>query len=151
MENQFAHEVENENIETPPKRPKFLSVLCILTFIFTGLGILSCLLTPVFADMLKGFIVNAPNYNEAEQADSLKVIGAGWGYYMLTLLLTIGSLVGAILMWKLKKNGFHFYAFSNLAVLFLPTLVLGIAISWFGIVLTVAFIGMYGLHLKFMR
>ncbi len=144
-------EIENENTAEQVKRPKFLSVLCILTFIFTGLGSLSCIITPLTSEMVKEFMINAPNYDEVQMADSLKVIEAGWGYYMLTLALTIGSMVGAILMWKLKKNGFHFYAFSNLAILFVPTLVLGIAISWVSIILSIAFIGMYAIHLKFMQ
>ncbi len=144
-------EIENENTAEQVKRPKFLSVLCILTFIFTGLGSLSCIITPLTSEMVKEFMINAPNYDEVQMADSLKVIEARWGYYMLTLALTIGSMVGAILMWKLKKNGFHFYAFSNLAILFVPTLVLGIAISWVSIILSIAFIGMYAIHLKFMQ
>lgn len=143
-------ELENENAIEPVKRPKFLSVLCILTFISTGLGILSCIITPLTADMVKEYMVNAPNYDEVQMADSLKVIEAGWGYYLLTLALVVGSLIGAVMMWKLKKNGFHFYAFSNLAVLFVPTLVLGIAISWVSIIFSVAFVGMYAFHLKIM-
>lgn len=143
--------IENENIKEQIKRPKFLSVLCILTFVFTGLGTLSCIITPLTADMVKEYMVNAPNYDEVLMADSLKVIEAGWGYYLLTLALTLGSMIGAILMWKLNKNGFHFYTFSNLAILFIPTLVLGIPISWVSIILSIAFIGMYAIHLKYMK
>jgi hypothetical protein len=96
-------------------------------------------------------MINSPNYDEAAMAESMRVIEAGWGYYLLTLLFNLGSLTGAILMWKLIKNGFHFYALSNLAMLFLPTFFLGIAISWFAIFFTVGFIGMYALHLKCMK
>ena len=142
---------EIENIKPESGRPKFLSVLCILTFIFTGLGCISSLITPLFAPLLREFMVNAPNYDEAAMAESMRVIEAGWGYYLLTLLLNLGSLTGAVLMWKLNKNGFHFYALSNSAMLFLPTLFLGISISWFAIFFTVGFIGMYALHLKFMK
>ena len=142
---------EIENIKPEIGRPKFLSVLCILTFIFTGLGCISSLITPLFAPLLREFMVNAPNYDEAAMAESMRVIEAGWGYYLLTLLLNLGSLTGAVLMWKLNKNGFHFYALSNSAMLFLPTLFLGISISWFAIFFTVGFIGMYALHLKFMK
>lgn len=144
-------ELENENTIEPVKRPKLLSVLCILTFISSGLGILSCIITPLTANMVKEYMINAPNYDETQMAESLKVIEAGWGYFLLTLVLVVGSLIGAIMMWKLKKIGFHFYAFSNLAVLFVPTLVLGIAISWVSIIFSVAFIGLYAMHLKMMR
>ena len=144
-------ELENDNTMEPVKRPKILSVLCILTFISSGLGILSCIITPLTADMVKEYMMNAPNYDETQMAERLKVIEAGWGYFLLTLVLVAGSLIGAIMMWKLKKNGFHFYAFSNLALLFVPTLVLGITISWVSIILSVAFIGIYAMHLKLMH
>ncbi|CAN5400749.1 hypothetical protein BH10BAC1_BH10BAC1_04700 [soil metagenome] len=144
-------DIENVEKKKVISRPKFLSLLCILTFIFTGLMCLSCFITPLTSDMVKQLMVNAPNYDETIMAENLKVIEAGWGYHMLTLVLTIGSMSGAIMMWKLKKNGFHVYAISNLALLFVPTLVLGIAISWFAIFFSVAFIGMYGTHIKFMR
>lgn len=133
------------------KRPATLSVLCILTFIFSGLGCLSSIFTPLYADTIIEFMKTSPEFDEEAMADTLKLLNAGWGYYILTLVLTVGSLVGAILMWKLKKNGFHFYAFSNLALLFVPTLVLGMSISWFAIILSAAFIGMYAMHLKYMK
>lgn len=142
---------EIKNIEPQTARPKFLSVLCILTFIFTGLGCLSSLITPLFAPLFREFIENAPNYDEAAMAESMRAVEAGWGYYLLTLLINLGSLTGAILMWKLNKNGFHFYALSNSAMLFLPTLFLGISISWFAIFFTASFIGMYAVHLKVMK
>ena len=144
-------DIENVEEDKIINRPKFLSFLCILTFIFAGLGCLSCIVTPLTADMVKEFMLTTPNYDEEVMAETLRVIEAGWGYYMLTLLLTIGSLLGAIMMWKLKKNGFHLYAISNLLLLFVPTLILGIAISWFAIFFSVGFIGMYGTHVKFMR
>ena len=142
---------ENENIDVKVKRPKLLSFLCILTFIFTGLGCLSSIVTPLTADIVKQYMMSAPNYDEATMGESLKIIGAGWGYYILTFLLTLGSMIGAILMWRLRKTGFHVYAFSNLAILFVPTLVLDITISWYAIFFTLSFIGLYAFHLKFMK
>ncbi len=149
MEENSFDEVQNDMGQ--PKRPKTLTVLCILTFIFTGLGALSSILTPFYADTMVEFMKSGPNFDEEAMAENLKVLTAGWGYYMLTLALTIGSLIGAIMMWKLKKNGFHFYAVSNLALLFVPTLVLGMTISWVAILLTSCFIGLYAMQLKFMK
>jgi len=144
-------ESQNDNSEEQIKRPRSLSFLCIATFIFSGLGTLSSIIAPIYADKLKLYMMSDPNYDEAIMADNLKVIEAGWGYYSLTLLLALGSLTGAILMWKLKKIGFHFYAFSNLIMLFLPTLILDITISWYAIFFTLSFIGLYAFHLKFMK
>lgn len=144
-------EFQNENSEEQVMRPRSLSFLCIATFIFSGLGVLSSVITPLFADVLKQYMMSDPNYNEAMMADNLKVIEAGWGYYSITFVLTLISVIGAILMWKLRKIGFHFYAFSNLALLFAPTLVLGITISWYAIFFTLSFLGLYAFHLKFMK
>ncbi|MGZ4158685.1 MAG: hypothetical protein ACXVED_16540, partial [Bacteroidia bacterium] len=132
-------------------RPLRLTVLCIMTFIFSGLGAISSLLTPFLSDVMVSFIKSSPNYVEADYAENLKVIQAGWAYHLPTFIFAIGSLTGAILMWKLKKAGFHFYAFSNLALLFIPTLVLHLTIGWSAIFVTIGFIGMYGLNLRSMK
>jgi hypothetical protein len=144
-------ELENINEMEAEKRPSFLTVLCVLTFISAGLGVLSSLVTPLFADTFINFLKSNPSYDEATMSDTIKMIQAGWGYYLFTALLAGGSLTGAILMWNLKKIGFHVYALSNLALLFVPTLVLGIAISSFGIFLTVVFIGLYALNFKWLK
>lgn len=142
---------QNENPEEGAKRPRSLSTLCILTFIFTGLGSLSSIITPITADGVRELIVSSPDYDEVAMSESLRVIQAGWSYYLTTLLFTLGSMAGAILMWRLKKIGFHFYAFSNLAMLFLPMLFLDITISWYAIFFTMSFICFYAFHLKFMK
>jgi hypothetical protein len=144
-------EMENvENVQAS-KRPGTLTLLCVLTFIYASLGILASIFVPLNQEVMTQFLLSSPNYNEAQMADTLKTIQAGWGYHALNLILASASLTGAILMWKLKKLGFHFYAFSNLAILFVPPLLIGLAISWAAIFITFGFIGMYALHLKYMR
>lgn len=64
------------------KRPAFLTVLCILTFIGSGWGILSAF---------------------AQKDPGLEAY-AGY-YYWVSLLLSAGTLFGAIQMWQLKKMG----------------------------------------------
>ncbi|MBL0329744.1 MAG: hypothetical protein IPP64_10085 [Bacteroidetes bacterium] len=133
------------------KRPRSLTILCILTFIFTGLGILSSIITPLTAETMKEFMLSSPGYDEEAMRESLRVIEAGWGYYLTTLFFTFVSLTGAILMWNLKKLGFHFYAFSNLMIMFVPKLFLDITISWYAIFFSLAFISFYAFYLKFMK
>lgn len=142
--------LEQKNENELVKRPTYLSVLCILTFISTGIGCVTSLLTPPLADMMTEFIKISPAYDETLMAEIIRILHAGWVYYLTTFVLTLLSLIGAILMWNLKKIGFHFYALSNLALLFVPTLILGITISWFGIFFSAGFIGLYAFHLKFM-
>ena len=142
-------ELTNENLT--PTRPLFLKVLCILTFISSGIGCLSALLTPVFAETIIELIQNSPKYDEADMADAIMVLNAGWGYYSVMFVLATASLTGAILMWKLRKIGFHIYALANSIALFVPILMFSMPISWSGILLTACFIALYALNLKHMK
>jgi hypothetical protein len=144
------NEIELNSEKEIKKRPTSLTVLCVLTFITSGAGCISALLTPVFSDALIEVLKSTPNYDDAFLSETIKLLKAGWGYYILLFLFTCSSLIGAILMWKLKKIGFHFYALANLAILFLPTFFLGMVISWSGILMVAGFIGLYAFHLKHM-
>ncbi|MES2284281.1 MAG: hypothetical protein V4547_01250 [Bacteroidota bacterium] len=134
-----------------PKRSQFLTVLCILSFISGGLGSLSALITPMFSDLMIEFLKNSPNYDETLMDETIMLLQAGWGYYLITFVFAMCSLVGVFFMWKLKKIGFHFYALSNLGLLFAPMLMFDMAISWAGIFLTASFILLYAVNLKFMK
>lgn len=142
-------EILNEN--EAPKRPMFLTVLCILTFISSGIGSITALLTPLFSDTIIEFLQNSPNYDEVAMAETVAALQAGYGFYLIVSVLAVCSLVGAILMWKLKKIGFHIYAISNLVALFIPMLMLSSPISWPAIMITAVFITMYAVHLKLMN
>jgi hypothetical protein len=144
----MEEELSNQNIA---KRPLSLTILCILTFISAGMGIISSLITPLFSDVMIEFLKSNPKVDEKMMDEPIHLLNAGWGYYMLTLLFVLGSLTGAILMWKLKKTGIHFYALSNLALLFVPTLMLSIPLNWMSILLTSGFIALYASHLKLMK
>ena len=134
-----------------PKRPTFLTVICILTFISSGLGCVSAILTPLFSDLMIEFLKSTPNFDEAAMSQTIILLQAGWGFYLISFVLAAGSLAGAILMWNLKKIGFHFYALSNLGLLFVPMLMLSMPISWEGILLTSSFIALYAVNFKFLK
>lgn len=75
-----------------PVRPTFLTVLCILTFIGSGLGILGSLL---------GFMGSAALSYFAPQGTMISQI--------IALSASALCLFGAIKMWGLYKQGFTFY------------------------------------------
>ncbi len=139
------------NEEGTPKRPVLLTVLCVLSFIYSGFACLSAMVTPMFSDVVIEFLKSSPNNDETALNQMITVLQAGWGFHLLTAALALCSVFGAILMWKLKKTGFHLYALSNLGALFVPTLMLGIQISWEGILLTASFILLYAFNLKYMK
>ncbi|GHV33793.1 hypothetical protein FACS1894178_0020 [Bacteroidia bacterium] len=70
-------------------------------------------------------------------------------YYFLRLLLVLISLIGAAMMWKVKKLGFHLYTASQLLILFVP-MAFGMVKfpSIMGLIITGIFIGLYWLGLK---
>ena len=125
--------MEEQNVQTTNQRPTFLTVLCILTFIASGLGLLFGLIGLVAAGAIESFSQYLP-------------VGVDGGIFksVITLALIAASLFGAIQMWKLKKLGFYIYSAANVILL-----ILGFGI--FALIITAAFIVMYYLNLKAME
>ncbi|MCR9173961.1 MAG: hypothetical protein NXI10_15765 [bacterium] len=90
-----------DNTIEQQKRPTFLTVLCILTFIGSGWGIISAL---------------------AFQEPLMKEY-AGY-YYWVMLLLNVGTLFGAIQMWQMKKIGLYIWTASEVISLILMWVVI---------------------------
>lgn len=130
-----------------PERPQFLSVLCIMTFISSGLGMISYLIMIFFGKELREFVEHSPDMPEGamqslEQFDN----PAPW---LISFLLVSVSLYGAIQMFKLKKMGFHLYASANILIAVFP-LLFGMPFSSMGLLTTAVFIAMYASNLKHM-
>jgi len=130
----MAEQVTNQTAGAK-KRPTFLTVLCILTFIGSGLGLLFSIIGVVAAGALSGIASKLPMSTVAD---------VGMGKSIAILVMYAGSLFGAIQMWNLKKLGFFIYAIANIILL-----VLNFGI-W-GLVFTAAFIVMYAVNLKYME
>ncbi len=104
--------------ETKPQRPTLLTVLCILTFVGSGMNLFSSLVIAGFYDV----------FIEIAQAFSAKFNIPGIDlllemkpvYFLVTGLLYIGSLAGAILMLLMKKTGFHVYTVSQILLILAP-------------------------------
>ena len=129
--------------ETTKKRPTLVTVLCILSFIGSGLGVLFALLAVVGVGALAGLLDKVPGMGEA-------MAGSGTGYLILNLVLNAGTLFGAIMMWKMKKLGFWVYAASYVVQFVLPMIMIGGRFSIFGLIIMAAFIVLYGINLKHM-
>lgn len=121
-----------QNTQSNP-RPVFLTVLCILTFIGSGLGLLFGLLGLVAAGAIESFAQYLP-------------VGVDSGIFKSIILIVMlaGSLYGAIQMWKLKKLGFYIYAAANVVLLIM-------SFGIMGLIFTALFIVLYGLNLKHME
>ena len=148
-------EEKNENMAEAPTvdateqkpqeegRPTFLTVLCILTFIGSGLTALFLLIGLLFSGAASGVLSSIPGMGD--------IGGFGIGYFLITLLFALASLYGALMMWQLKKMGFYLYSGANVLVLFVPMVMAAGKFSVFGLVITALFIVLYGLNLKHLK
>src|SRR3954468_13111486 len=102
----------NEMQETG--RPQFLTVLCVLSYIWSGLVILGLLIILAMSSFIFGMfekMVNGEmegvNLNESQIEALNKLITLGTGAFTAiiaaVLIACILSLVGVIKMWKLQK------------------------------------------------
>ena len=130
------------------KRPEMLSIICVLTFIGSGLAAFSNLVIYLSFDMLL----------ETYESGGLNIPGAdiifafAKSFFIISFLLYSFSFIGAINMWRLKKLGFHLYAIAQILLLIVPTLYVKTdQFPLFGFLVTAAFILFYFRHLKFMH
>lgn len=131
---------------TTGKRPTFLTVLCILSFIAAGLGIVFLLLGTILAGGAQVAVSSAENAG----AEVTSQMGNVWLYLIVAAALIAVSLIGVIKMWKLQKSGFYMYVVAAVAGIIVD-IVLGAGFSAVGAVITVAFVVMYGVNLKHMK
>jgi hypothetical protein len=144
------------------KRPTFLTVLCILSFVGIALGLLNFknymdakALADGSSDILSGM---------GEEAQAMANLGAsllGIDYgkiatgYLIVGCLNFVILAGVLMMWKQRKTGFYIYTLGQIATLgVMFGYIGGLAGGMMGIVtgiFAVAFIIMYGVNMKHMR
>ena len=126
MENPFSAE--------RPVRPTFLTVLCILTFIGSGWGLINnlfqlAMFTPErLVAQIQQITTMAgaeaqPSWVSSLMTSSLEVLQTtimhGKAIYSLAALCSVVSLIGAFMMYKLKRNGFYLYVIAQIGQLFI--------------------------------
>ncbi len=135
-----------DNVQEAGKRPTFLTVLCILSFISAGIAFVMLLVGTLFAGAATAVVASAENAG----AEVTSSVGSVWMYLGLAAAMIIVSLMGVIKMWKLKKSGFYMYVGAAVAGIIVDVAV-GSGFNVMGLVFTVAFVVMYGLNLKHMK
>ena len=149
MRNPFEQEPQEVN-----KRPDLLTILCILTFIGSGIGFFSNFFVTLSFNTIVELVENdeLPSmYNM--MVDDMKILLSGGAiYFFLSFLFFGGSLLGAVFMWRLKRIGFHIYTISQILLLILPALFLqGRGVSFLSFFFTGLFIGLYAINLKVLK
>ncbi len=173
----FIFSIANSNLmiaQNANKRPEFLTVICILSFIGLGLGIFNGFSGLVFSNVSDSLIpliedvseqasremMNVPENTEAfiqEMFDIIIQALNNIAVLSLLILLTQGlALSGVIMMWNLKKTGFYIYVAGKVIYLLIPVSVLGfnvitaMVISSNSLFIAI-FIVLYAIHFKYLK
>ncbi len=173
MESDYDFETE------PDKRSSFLTWLCILTFIGSGWGIISAILSyttahkvsMVFSENLniRDSIVRNDtakvtirrnrlfssgkikgSFSKMFQEDNIRKSALG------KLIAAILTLTGALLMWQSKRTGFYLYIAGTIIAIAVPFYLFGndlvaVGASSFANFFGLIFISLYALNLKSMK
>ena len=162
--------METISTNSNPVRSTFLTVLCVLTFIGSGWGVIGAVRSYVGADTISSVANGAMDQakeNMGDQAPNflkqlMSSVSAGLSpesirksaiFKLVSCLLT---LLGAIMMWNLKKTGFYLYIAGTVVMAIGPLVVFGNGMpgmmgaggaGFIGVV----FIAMYAANLKDMQ
>lgn len=130
-----------------PKRPQILNILCILTFVGSGMNLVSGLVIGLNFDLFQ--IVVAELAEKIDLPGMDLILSAPRLYFFLSAILYAGSITGAIYMFKTKKTGFHVYTISQILLLIAPMYFFKLpGPSILDLILTGVFIVLYSTQLK---
>ncbi|MEI6898287.1 MAG: hypothetical protein WCL00_00285 [Bacteroidota bacterium] len=143
---------EFEQPTLPEKKPDsmtLLKVLCILTFVGSGIQAISNLAVAAFFDQ---FILVAKSLMGTFKLPGLELIMQSRPlFFGLSSLFYVGSFFGALMMWNLKKSGFHIYTVSQILLLLTPMYFFHLpGPSVFDMLISGIFVYLYSRNRKFM-
>jgi len=148
MEN--FYERTNENQFEEEKRPGFLTFLLVLTFIGSGLELLSNLVSPIFLPFFVEVLRNSSSMftNFIEIYEQMLEVPI-WQYYLLAFF-NATAILGAVYMLKMKRIGYHIYVISQLTQMCIGQFLMGgpFKPTTLSLSITVLFIGLYTIYYK---
>lgn len=137
------------------KRPPFLTVLCILTFVGAGLLLLYSFIMWVSITAV-GNMVESFDGGNSEEMEVFRWIKL---FLFASLIANLLCIAGAIVMMLMRKIGFYIYVVGQVIPVIVLLMALGTNVQEeFGMVMIVimtvfpaGFIVMYGLNFKYLR
>lgn len=127
-------------------------VFLILSMIYGAYGIFSNFILYTMKDAMISLIEQQPNESEylKQVSELLAKMPVNW--FLASIVVCIMSLSGAIMMWRMRKVGFHLYTISRFLLLiavayFFP----GEGFPWSVVMMSGLFVFVYGMNLKFMK
>ena len=141
--------------ENNAQRPVLLTVLCILTFIGSGLSFFANLLLFFLYDIIQGVFESGQlGFMEGTvEMESFKmVMSIAPEFFLFQGILYFISLLGAMMMWKMNKTGFHFYAIAQILLLIIYEFYIpGAPFPVIPLLISIIFILLYYRNLQFMK
>lgn len=167
---------ELQDYERPAARPTFITVLCILTFIGSGWGLIGGGIQYFSAEKQAQQMVIAKQKASADIQKSgkedagtkmaEKMVNSMTGAFteenlkkagLAAMLAAVFCIAGAVYMWMLRKNGFYLYIVGTLIGIIAPFIIYGsnnlmsIMSSVFVGFIGIIFVILYGVNLKYMK
>jgi hypothetical protein len=135
--------------ENKPQRPTLLTVLCILTFIGSGMNLFSSLVIAGFYDV---FVEIAQEFSTKFNIPGIDLLLETKPlFFLVSAFFYAGSLAGAILMMHLKKIGFHVYTVFQILLILAPMYFMHLASPGIPeLLFSGLFVLLYAMNLKFM-
>jgi hypothetical protein len=122
-------------------RSPLLKALCILSFTGNGFGFLLYLTAAIMNQNAREWIGELSSLHDTSRLTPV--------YFSLFSLFYVVSFIGVWKMWNVKKTGFLYYSFSQLAILVLPLIWIGSqAFSSVVLIFTVLFVTLFGIQMK---
>lgn len=142
-----------ETIEQPKKRTDLLTVLCILTFIGSGMSMIANSLLFLTIEPVKELLEQESTYSflgtEINMDFLLEISPV---FFLLQSLTLLVSIIGATQMWQLKKTGFHLYTVSQILLLILPKLFIsGLPFPTLELLISASFVYLYAKSLSLIK
>ncbi len=140
----------------PRKRSFLLWFLAICTLINAGISVLSYLLYMFFPQLVEQSLTllqQMPAVHSEQYAQSVSLFLAipKWQYALLILSETAAFAGALIMLWKLKRIGFHFYVIGKIIGFVTVNFLIGgaFAMDFSSVILMVLIILMYATQLRF--
>lgn len=143
--------IELKEIEEK-KRPELLRVLCILTFIGSGLSLVS-------NSIMFMVIGTVRDYYEQGKFDYLILdmdtnvleilLSVNASFFLFQGALFALTIYGAYLMWNLKKLGFHIYTIAQISILILSQIYMPeLPFPTFELIISLIFVTLYAKNIN---
>jgi len=141
---------EQTQLQGPkPQRPGLLTVVCILTYVGSGMNLISSIIIFLFFDAFKVVAANLAKTLNLPGMDML--INGPSVFFAVSALIYAIAITGALLMWQLRKVGFHVYTISQIILVIAPMYFFKLSgPGMMDILLAGVFILLYSMNLKAM-